>query len=57
MQEKRGTQKGVKKIREKGGKPKTIPEVLDAVEEHSLLERHLRIKEKYVGYIVNKHIY
>lgn len=33
-------------IREKGGKPKNIPEVLDAVEEHSSLERPLHIKEK-----------
>lgn len=47
------------RAREKGEKPANIPQVPDAVEEHSLLERELGFKVKYVfnkvRYIVNKH--
>lgn len=40
-------QKG--RTRDKKGKPENIPKVLNAVGEHSLLERQLGIKEKHVS--------
>lgn len=44
------THKGTKwKTRDKEGKPGDTPKVLDTEEEHSLLERQLGIKEKYVS--------
>lgn len=53
----RGNQKG--RAREKRGKAEN-PKVLDAVEEHALLERQLSIKKKYVvkkvRQIANKHL-
>lgn len=65
MSRKRGVvhkkeQKG--RTRDKKGKPENTPKVLNAVGEHSLLERQLGIKEKHVScmsevrHMFNKHI-
>ena len=43
------TKEQIVRTRDKEGRPGDTPKVLDAVEEHSLLERQLGIKEKYVS--------